>query len=48
MRALVYICKTKDNQYVSTTSYALAEEIKAAGGSYEIKFVKIQNLNEEV
>ena len=48
MRALVYICKTKENQYVSTTSYSVAEEIKAAGGSYEIKFVKIQNLNEEV
>jgi len=48
MRELRYVCTTKDNEVIETTSYALAEEIKAAGGSYEVKFVKIQNLNEEV
>ena len=48
MRALWYLCKTRNNDALFTASYALAQTIKSEGGSYEIKFIKIQNLNEEV
>ena len=46
MRELRYICTTKDNEVIETTSYALAERIKAEGGSYKIHFVNIKDLME--
>lgn len=48
MRKLVYECTMVNGQKFDTTSLMIAKGIVAEGGSYEIKFVKIQNLNEEV
>lgn len=41
MTALVYECTTKDGKIFEVKTLAEAREVAEGGGSYEIKYVKV-------